>query len=76
MTHYNIPNDYFLLTLLDYRDNYDKLINEDIAIIQYPKGEMNYSYGKIKLLKSQRKQNMNLFMMLVLMKAHQEAQYF
>ena len=42
----NIPNDYFLLTLLDYMDNYDKLINEDIAIIQYPKGEMNYSYIK------------------------------
>ena len=47
----NIPKDYFLLTLLDYRDNYDKLLNEDIAIIQYPKGEMNYSYGKIKSLK-------------------------
>ena len=43
----NIPNDYFLLTLLDYMDNYDKLINEDIAIIQYPQGEMYYADGNI-----------------------------
>ena len=43
----DIPKDYFLLPLIDYMDNYDKLIGEDIAIIQFPKGEMNYSYGKI-----------------------------
>ena len=42
----NIPKHYFLLTLLDYMNNYDELINENIAIIQYPKGEMNYSYIK------------------------------
>ena len=28
-------------------DNYDKLMDKKIAIIQYPQGEMNYSYGKI-----------------------------
>ena len=43
----NIPNDYFLLTLLDYRDNYDKLKGKDIAIIQYPQGEMYYADGNI-----------------------------
>ena len=44
----NIPQDYFLLPLIDYMDNYKELINKDIAIIQYPKGEMNYSFGIIK----------------------------
>ena len=29
----NIPSDYFLLTLLDYRNNFDALIGKDIAII-------------------------------------------
>jgi len=46
----NIPQDYFLLTYIDYINNYNKLINEDITIIQYPKGELNYSYGKINEL--------------------------
>ena len=31
----------------DFRDNYDKLIGEEITILQYPKGEMNYADGKI-----------------------------
>ena len=51
----NIPKHYFLLPLKDYRDNYDELINEDIAIIQYPKGEMKYSYGKIKSIRKTEK---------------------
>ena len=44
----NISSDYFLSTFLDYKDNFDALAGKDIAIIQYPKGELNYSYGKIK----------------------------
>ena len=43
-----IPKDYFLLPLRDYMDNYDKLIDKDIMILQYPNGEINYSFGKIK----------------------------
>ena len=39
----NISKDYFLLTLLDYMDNFDTLIGKEIAIIQYPKGELNLS---------------------------------
>ena len=46
----DIPKDYFLLPLIDYMDNYDKLINKEISIIQYPRGEMKYSYGEIKYL--------------------------
>ena len=44
----DIPKDYFLLPLIDYMDNYNQLINNEISIIQYPKGEMKYSYGIIK----------------------------
>ena len=43
----NIPKDYFLLPLIDYMDNYNKLVGKDISIIQYPKGKLNYSFGKI-----------------------------
>ena len=43
----NIPNNYFVSPLFDYRDNYNKLIGKEIAIIQYQKGKMNYSYGNI-----------------------------
>ena len=43
----NILKDYFLLPLIDYTNNYNKLISKDIAIIQYPHGNLNYSYGKI-----------------------------
>ena len=32
----NIEKDYFLLPLIDYIDNYDKLLNKEITIIQYP----------------------------------------
>jgi len=31
----NIPQDYFLLPLFDYMENYNKLIDQNIAIIQY-----------------------------------------
>ena len=46
----DISKDYFLLPLIDYMDNYNQLINKEISIIQYPNGEMKYSYGKIKYL--------------------------
>ena len=46
----NIPQDYFLLPLLDYMDNYNKLIGQDIAIIQYSQRKMKYSFGKIKYI--------------------------
>ena len=42
-----IPKYYFLLPLKDYMENYDKLIDKKITIIQYPKGELKYSHGKI-----------------------------
>ena len=44
----NIRQEYFLLPLKDYIDNYNKLINTKIMIIQYPNGEINYSFGEIK----------------------------
>ena len=35
---------------MGYKNNYNNLINKDIAIIQYPKGNLNLSEGKIKKL--------------------------
>ena len=43
-----ISKEYFLLPLIDYMNNYNQLINKEISIIQYPRGEMKYSYGIIK----------------------------
>ena len=43
----NIQNDYFLLPFKDYMDDYERFKDEDITIIQYPKGKMNYSNGQI-----------------------------
>ena len=43
----NIPQDYFVLPLFDYNGNYNKMIGQEITIIQYPKGKMYYSYGNI-----------------------------
>ena len=51
----NIPKNYFLLPSIDYMDNYNKLINKEISIIQYPKGEMKYSYGTIKNISDEQK---------------------
>ena len=48
----NIRKDYFLLPFID--DN-NKLIDKDITIIQYLKGELNHSYGKIKNIIRQAK---------------------
>ena len=42
-----ISQEYFLLPLKDYMDNYNKLINKKIMILQYPNGEINSSFGKI-----------------------------
>ena len=43
----NIPKYYFLLANIDYMYNFDKLINQEITILQYPKGNLSYSYGII-----------------------------
>ena len=46
----DIPKKYFLLPYIDYMGNYNELEGQDIAIIQYPKGKLNLSEGKIKSL--------------------------
>ena len=51
----DISKDYFLLPLIDYMDNYNELINTEISIIQFPRGEMKYSYGIIKYLTQEPK---------------------
>ena len=43
----NITQDYFLLPFKDYMDDYNKFINKEIMITQYPNGEINSSFGKI-----------------------------
>ena len=43
----NIPKDYFLSLNENYINNPYQLKNKDIAIIQYPEGNLEYSYGKI-----------------------------
>ena len=44
----NINKDFYLSLNDDYINNYDGLKGQDIAIIQYPEGNLEYSYGKIK----------------------------
>ena len=43
-----ISTQFFLLPSIYYMSNYDKLINENIDIIQYPNGELSFSNGKIE----------------------------
>ena len=43
-----IKNEYFLLPSIYYMNNYKKLKNEEITIIQYPKGILSLSNGKIE----------------------------
>ncbi len=43
-----ISTQFFLLPSIDYKNNYDELINENIDIIQYPNGDLSFSNGKIK----------------------------
>ena len=43
-----ISKDYFLLSTINYVNNFKELQNEEIFIIQYPKGIFNYSTGKIE----------------------------
>ena len=43
----NIDKSYFLLPYTDYLDNAQKFLNEDIITIQYTKGKLNFSNGKI-----------------------------
>ena len=47
----DISSDFFLLPNVDYLDNKKKLINREIAVLQYSSGESCYSFGKIKSLK-------------------------
>ena len=39
----NIPADYFLLPNINYMNNQNELINEEIAVLQYPLGKSSYS---------------------------------
>ena len=52
----DIPKEYFLLTDLNYLYNSNKLINKEIAILQFPEGKSCHSFGKILDIK-----NNNLF---------------
>ena len=42
-----IDNAYFLLPYMDYDENNEKFLGEEIQIIQYPEGKLSYSPGKI-----------------------------
>ena len=44
----NIPPEFFLSPNLSYINNFDDLKNQDIAILQYPKGKLAQAYGIIK----------------------------
>ena len=44
----NIPSDYFLLPNIDYINNQNELLNEEISVLQYPSGKSSYSFGKLK----------------------------
>ena len=44
----NIYKEFYLTLNEDYINSYDSLKDQEIAIIQYPKGNLKYSYGKIK----------------------------
>ena len=46
----NIPNDYFLSPDIEYMYNFNYLKDKEIAIIQYPKGDLSYDYGKINMI--------------------------
>ena len=43
----NIPKNYFLQPNLNYMCNFYELIGQQIAIMQYPKGNLGYSFGII-----------------------------
>ena len=44
----NISKDYFLIPPIDYMYNFNSLLNKEIIVLQYPLGELSYSFGKIK----------------------------
>ena len=44
----NISKEYFLIPDIKSIYNFNNLKNKEIVIIQYPKGKLSYSYGKIK----------------------------
>ena len=43
----NISDDYFLYIDEQYINNLESLKNQNISIIQYPKGDLNYAFGQI-----------------------------
>ena len=43
-----ISKDYFLLLVINYTDEFNELKNEEIFIIHFHKGKLNFSNGKIK----------------------------
>ena len=43
-----IPKVFFLTLNENYINNYEGLKNKEITIIQYPEGNLEYSFGKIK----------------------------
>ncbi len=44
----NIDNSFFLIPNYNYNETYEKFINKDIEIVQYPKGNnLSLSQGKI-----------------------------
>ena len=44
----NIPKEFYLSLNEDYINNYDGLKGQEITILQYPEGNLEYSYCKIK----------------------------
>ena len=44
----DIPKAFFLSSNENHINNYDALKNKEIAIIQYPEGNLEYSFGEIK----------------------------
>ena len=46
-----IDERYFLLPCIDYMINYERLLNKEITVIQYPGGKLRYSNGIIKEIK-------------------------
>ena len=48
----NISTNYFLIPSIYYMYNFEELNSENISIIQYPKGKLCYSNGKINNMKN------------------------
>ena len=49
-----IHEDYFLSPNFNYVYNFDELENEDISLLEYLKGKLAFSYGKIEDIKKNK----------------------